>query len=115
MAKRRVTQKELRNLQGWERFLEVELGAYPATMASIMLGTTTSAVFNASERGKLVFFQIGRNRWYGRKSLIIYRDEVSEKHKNVRKYTPRRKNFSADFEQKNPAADMEDIRVWTGN
>lgn len=79
MASRKVTDKQLRYLASWEKFLELQVGAYPSTIAAIKLGMTTTGVYNAAERGHLTFFQIGRNRWYGRKDVVQYRWSVSRK------------------------------------
>jgi hypothetical protein len=95
MKERKVSDKELRQLAAWERFLEVQCGAYPSTVAAIKLGMTTTGVYNASERGWLTFFQVGRSRWYGRKDVIEYRYSVSRKfrdHRPVPAAAP--KNFS---------------------
>lgn len=72
MGKFKVTAKQAASLAKWERFLEVQLGAYPATMAAIKLRMTPQGVYQASERGHLIFFQVGRVRWYGRKDCILY-------------------------------------------
>ena len=64
MKARKITDKQLRQLASWEKFLEVQLGTYPSTVAAIKLGMTTTGVYNAAERGHLTFFQIGRDRWY---------------------------------------------------
>jgi hypothetical protein len=97
MPERKVTDKQLRQLAAWERFLEIQCGAYPSTIAAIKLGMTTSGVYNAAQRGWLAFFQVGRDRWYGRKDVVSYRWETS------RKFTDNRaqpaaspKNFSVE-------------------
>jgi hypothetical protein len=74
MGKREVTQKEANNLLRWERFLEAQGGVYPSTLAAIKLRMTTAGVYQAGERGWLAFFQIGRDRWYGRKDIARYFD-----------------------------------------
>ena len=96
MREREVSDKQLRQLAAWERFLDLQLGAYPSTIAAIKLGMSTTGVYNASERGWLAFFQIGRNRWYGRKDVILYRENVSRKFR-VYRLAPalEPKNFSS--------------------
>ncbi|MEY4569100.1 MAG: hypothetical protein RLZZ398_539 [Verrucomicrobiota bacterium] len=84
MKARKITDKQLRQLASWEKFLEVQLGTYPSTVAAIKLGMTTTGVYNAAERGHLTFFQIGRDRWYGRKDVIQYRWSVSRKFRDNR-------------------------------
>lgn len=84
MKTRKITDKQLRQLASWKKFLEVQLGTYPSTVAAIKLGMTTTGVYNAAERGHLTFFQIGRDRWYGRKDVIQYRWAVSRKFRDNR-------------------------------
>ena len=97
MAERKISDAQLRHLAAWERFLEVQLGAYPSTIAAIKLGMTTAGVYNASQRGWLAFFQIGRDRWYGRKDVIQYRHCVSRKFADNRVHpAPTPKNFFID-------------------
>ncbi len=84
MKKRKITDKQLRHLASWEKFLELQLGTYPSTIAAIKLGMTTTGVYNAAERGHLTFFQVGRDRWYGRKDVIQYRWTVSRQFKDNR-------------------------------
>jgi len=79
-----VKAKQAHDLARWERFLESECGCYPASLAAIKLRMTPQGVYQASQRGWLVFFQVGRNRWYGRKSVIFYRDSVSKKFPSCR-------------------------------
>ena len=74
MEKHKVTPKQAASLAKWERFLEVQLGAYPATMAAIALRMSPQGVYQASERGHLIFFQVGRVRWYGRKDVLLYKE-----------------------------------------
>lgn len=84
MAQRGVTQKQAMELAAWERFLEVQLGCYPASIAAIKLRMSSQGVYQASERGWLTFFQVGRNRWYGRKDVITYRFEQSRRFRDNR-------------------------------
>lgn len=99
MRERQITDKQLRQLAAWERFLEVQIGAYPSTIAAIKLGMTTTGVYNAGERGWLAFFQVGRSRWYGRRDVIDYRHSVSRKFRDNRPSpAPRPKDFSAGFD-----------------
>jgi len=79
MAERKVTEKELRMLARFERFLEVQSGAYPATIAAMRLKMTTAGVYQAGERGWLGFFQIGRDRWYSRRDVIRYQEHRTQK------------------------------------
>jgi hypothetical protein len=74
-----VTQKQQAQLARWNRFLESEAGCYPASLAAICLRMTSQGVYQAAQRGWIVFFQVGRNRWYGKKSVHFYRDSVSRK------------------------------------
>lgn len=72
MRKRKVKAKLAFDLDRWERFLRAQGGFYPATLAGIKLGITPQGVFQASERGWITFFQLGRVRFYGRKDVILY-------------------------------------------
>ena len=108
MAKRKGGDKGLRELAAYERFIEVQLGVYPATIAALKLGMTTSGVFNAAERGHLTFFQIGRNRWYGRKDVINYRHEVSRKFRdNRRQPSDSPRDYLAEFLTTNPVISID--------
>jgi len=94
MGKRAVSQKQAMELAGWERFLDVQLGCYPASIAVIKLRMTPQGVYQASERGWITFFQVGRNRWYGRKDVITYRWEQSRKYRDNRIFpSPRPRKF----------------------
>lgn len=85
MPAREITEKQLRELAAWERFIEVNLGAYPSTIAAIKLGMTTAGVYNAAQRGWIGFFQVGRDRWYSRRDVINYRHEVCRKFRDNRR------------------------------
>lgn len=74
MGQRVVTEKELRMLDRWEKFVEAQGGVYPSTLAALKLRMTTAGVYQAGERGWLAFFQIGRDRWYGRRDVCRYND-----------------------------------------
>lgn len=81
---RKISPKQELQLAGWERFLDQQLGCYPAGIAALKLRMTTQGVYQASERGWITFFQVGRDRWYGRKDVITYRFERSRKFKDTR-------------------------------
>lgn len=83
-GKRRVTQAQLLVLAGWDRFLEVHAGAYPATLAAIQLRMSSQGVYQASERGWIAFYRVGRDRWYSRRDVIAYR------HQRARNYLDNR-------------------------
>lgn len=74
MGKRKITEKERNLLLRWNRFLEEQGGCYPATLAAIKLEMSTAGVYQAAERGWLSYFQMGRDRWYGRKDVSRYHD-----------------------------------------
>lgn len=95
MEKHEVTAKKAMHLARWEKFLEVQLGCYPASIAAIKLRMTPQGVYQASERGWLTFFQVGRNRWYGRRDVIAYRWERSRRFRDNRPLAASKpKNFS---------------------
>ena len=97
MRDQKSTDRELRMLAAWDKFLEAELGCYPSTLAAMKLRMTTSGVYNAAQRGYLIFFQIGRDRWYGRRSVIQYRHSVSRKFPSNRlQPSPTPQNFFPD-------------------
>lgn len=79
MGKREITEKERNLLLKWDRFLEAQGGVYPSTLAAIKLRMTTAGVYQAAERGWLAYFQMGRDRWYGRKDISRYEDARSMK------------------------------------
>lgn len=104
MAEPKISDKQRRMLDRWEKFLEAQCGVYPATLAAVKLGMTTSGVYNAAERGWLTFFQIGRDRWYGKKDVVRYRSEVSRVFRDNRPLpSPSPKNFSEDIAKENKA------------
>lgn len=99
MRKRKITERERRQLARWESFLEQQLGAYPSTIAAIKLGMTTTGVYNAADRGWITFFQVGRDRWYGRRDVIKYREQVSKVFRDNRPFpADRPKNFSVGLD-----------------
>jgi hypothetical protein len=60
-------------LTGFLVFQSEQDGALPASAAAVMLKVSEQAVYAASERGRIKFFQWGRNRFYGVASLKDYR------------------------------------------
>lgn len=74
-----MSAKQVMMCDRWEKFLEVQLGVYPASLAAVKCGMTPQGIFQASERGWIAFFMIGRKRYYGRKDVILYRSERSRK------------------------------------
>lgn len=96
MANPRVKQGQAMDLDRWEKFLEVQCGCYPSTLAAVKLRMSPQGVYQAAERGWITFFQVGRNRWYGRKDVIRYRFEVSKKFRDNRPLpSPGPRNFNA--------------------
>ncbi len=75
MSERELTSKERNQLQAWDRFHSDECGVYPSTLAAMKIGITTSGLYQAGERGWIKFFKVGRDRWYGRKSVSRYRQK----------------------------------------
>lgn len=99
MGNAKVTPTQLRNLAAWERFLEVHLGCYPASIAALKLRMTATGVYNAADRGHIAFFLVGRDRWYSRRDVIRYRWENSRKFRDNRRLSDKGpKNFLLDFE-----------------
>lgn len=84
MPAHKVTQKQAHELDRWERFLEVQRGCYPASIAATKLRISPQGVYQAAERGWITFFQVGRNRWYGRSDVIKYRWERSRRFRDNR-------------------------------
>lgn len=79
MSKFKVTPKQALAADRWERFLEVQLGAYPASIAATKLRMSPQGVYQASERGHIIFFQVGRVRWYGRRDVLFYKETRSRR------------------------------------
>lgn len=95
MGKGEVKQKQAMQVDRWEKFLEAQGGCYPASMAAIKLRMTPQGVYQASERGWITFFQIGRNRWYGMKDVKAYRWNKSARFFDNRILpSPEPRNFS---------------------
>lgn len=84
MSEAKGKDKQQRTLAAYDKFLESQGGAYPATLAAWFLRMSPQGVYNAADRGWITFFQVGRNRWYGKKDLVRYRWEVSKKFKDNR-------------------------------
>ncbi|MEO5917008.1 MAG: hypothetical protein ABIS50_22455 [Luteolibacter sp.] len=102
MKERKSTDKELRLLAAWNLFLEKENGCIPSTLAALTLRMTTSGVYNAAQRGYLVFFQVGRDRWYGMKSVLQYKHSVSRRFPSNRVQPAKKpQNFFPDLEAEN--------------
>ncbi len=72
MEKRKLSPKERNQLLAWRNFTQDENGAMPATIAAMKLRMTTSGLYQAGERGWIKFFSVGRDRWYGEKTVSIY-------------------------------------------
>lgn len=77
MKERLLTSKELNTLKAWDNFIYEENGALPATIAALKLGMTTSGLYQAGQRGWIKFFKVGRDRWYGRKTIYRYLEKKS--------------------------------------
>ncbi len=75
MQDRKLTSKELNQLTAWDNFVTDEIGAVPATIAAMKLKMSTSGLYQAGERGWIKFFKVGRDRWYGRKTLYRYAEK----------------------------------------
>lgn len=73
MRKRELTSKQLNQLQAWDKFVETQNGVMPSTIAALKLGMSTAGLYQAAERGWISFFSIGRDRWYGAKSVSRYK------------------------------------------
>ena len=91
MRKRELTSKERNQLQAWDRFCLEENGVMPSTIAAMKLGITSAGLYQASERGWIKFFKIGRDRWYGRKTVNRYREkrELGKNWEALRSDAPR--------------------------
>ena len=72
MEERKLTSKERNQLQAWNRFCLDENGAMPSTLAAMQLRISSAGLYQAAERGWIKFFKVGRDRWYGRKSVSLY-------------------------------------------
>jgi len=88
MKERKVTQKQAMQIASWERFLEVHQGCYPAQIAAAKLRMSPQGVYQASERGWIAFFSVGRNRWYSKRDVIRYRWEASKQYRDNRPLPP---------------------------
>jgi hypothetical protein len=73
MQKGKLTSKQRNQVQAWDRFCLEENGAIPATIAAWKLGMSSAGLYQAAERGWIKFFKVGRDRWYGAKSISRYR------------------------------------------
>jgi len=78
-------------LAAWDRFLESHHGVYPASLAAAKLRMSPQGVFQASERGWIAFFSVGRNRWYSRRDVIRYRWNASRRFRDNRPLPPYQK------------------------
>jgi hypothetical protein len=61
-------------LSAWDQFLLVEGGFYPPRLAALHLGITVQAVYSASEKGRIRYFLIGRERFYSSAGVYWYRE-----------------------------------------
>jgi len=52
-----------------------EGGVMPSTIAAMKLRISTAGLYQAAERGWIKFFKVGRDRWYGRKTVARYREK----------------------------------------
>jgi hypothetical protein len=77
--KHHVTQAQAHTLHAWELFLDQHGGCYPSSIAAIKLRMTPQGVYQASQRGWIAFFLIGRDRWYSRKDVVNYRWHASRR------------------------------------
>jgi len=75
MSKFQLSSKQRDQLLAWDNFILEENGALPATIAALKLGVSTAALYQSANRGWLKFFRIGRDRWYGRKSILRYSEK----------------------------------------
>lgn len=79
-----MSTKQVHNVARWEKFLELQEGCYPASLAATKLRMTPQGVYQASQRGWITYFQLGRSRLYGKKDVLEYRFKVSRKYKDNR-------------------------------
>lgn len=75
----KVTKLTTDKLTGFLVFQKLQGGALPANAAAVLLKCSQQAVYAAAERGRIDFFQWGRNRFYGINSLKEYRWTFSKK------------------------------------
>lgn len=69
-------------LIAYDRFAEEQGGIYTAQMVCAFLKLTLQGVDYAARTGGLKFICYGRNRFFGRKSVINYRWSLSRKFKD---------------------------------
>jgi hypothetical protein len=79
LTPRPIPVKQLYACDRWEKFCVAQCGVYPASLAAVRLGMTPQGVFQASERGWIAFFALGKKRFYGAKDVILYAQERSRK------------------------------------
>lgn len=96
MPNAELTQKQAHILAAFDRFLEQHQGCYPASIAALKLRMSPQGVYQASQRGWIAFFSVGRDRWYSRKDVISYRWNASRRFKDSRPLPPYRHVQSFD-------------------
>lgn len=74
MIQQKITQQQAFLLARFEKFTMDENGVYPAGIAALKLKMTPQGVFQAAERGHIKFISNGKNRLYGRTSVVLYKE-----------------------------------------
>lgn len=96
MEEHKLTDKERRFIARWDRFCTEQSGVYPAAIAALKLGISHAGVYQASERGWIAFFKVGRDRWYSRKDVSRYLEHRSMKKNMVALRSKTPKDCSSD-------------------
>ena len=98
-ADRKLSTKQLLELERWHNFLDRQGGCYPSRLAANRLRMTTEGVRKAAARGWILYVQVGNLRFYGKKDVENYRQMVSRKFKFNRPQTdgkPRQFRLDSD-------------------
>jgi len=74
--------RKMDELMAFDRFAEEQGGTYTAQMACAFLKLTLQGVDYAARTGGLKFINFGRNRFFGRNSVMNYRWSLSRKFKD---------------------------------
>ncbi len=76
---RKLTQSQLDRLELWRVFSLYQGEILPPQLAADYLRMTSEGLRKAAARGWIQFIRIGQNRFYGKKSLEVYKFTKSRK------------------------------------
>ena len=73
MPSNKPTPTQQAEVRGYERFLDEQNGVYPATYAAQVLRISMQALHMAAKAGHIKYYEVGKKRLYGLKSVRDYR------------------------------------------